>query len=153
MKMFSRSFSYLELEKNTITTTCDVNFFYSLSFSLLDLKTALIRYIKNNFSDGFRQDSIDLVLGHYKVDVHSGPTYINVKKNIFYLPLVFLMTLAFGLLITLLYSESDSEYFLITICIFSTAIFLALIMCRHSRAYVDFPKYCTYELTDNFKIN
>ena len=151
--MFSRSFSYLELEKNTITTTCDVNFFYSLSFSLLDLKTALIRYIKNNFSDGFRQDSIDLVLGHYKVDVHSGPTYINVKKNIFYLPLVFLMTLAFGLLITLLYSESDSEYFLITICIFSTAIFLALIMCRHSRAYVDFPKYCTYELTDNFKIN
>ena len=117
------------------------------------MKTALTRYIKNNFSDGFRQDSIDLVLGHYKVDVHSGPTYINVKKNIFYLPLVFLMTLAFGLLITLLYSESDSEYFLITICIFSTAIFLALIMCRHSRAYVDFPKYCTYELTDNFKIN
>ena len=34
---------------------------------LSDLSNSLVRYYKNNFSDGHRQDAIDLFLGHYRV--------------------------------------------------------------------------------------
>jgi len=30
------------------------------------------RYFKNNFGDGFRQDSIDLFLGNYQVEENEG---------------------------------------------------------------------------------
>ncbi|CAG2113933.1 unnamed protein product, partial [Medioppia subpectinata] len=33
---------------------------------------SLVRYYKNNFADGFRQDAIDLFLGYYKVDENEG---------------------------------------------------------------------------------
>ncbi len=33
-----------------------------------DLHNSLLRYYKNNFSDGFRQDAIDFFLGNYKVE-------------------------------------------------------------------------------------
>ena len=120
---------------------------------LRDLKTAIVRYIKNNFSDGYRQDSIDLVLGHYKVDIYSGPNGKKSKSLIFYLPLILMMTLSFLLLTTLIFSESDSEFVLLLICIISTAMFLALMMLRHSRVYIDLPKYCAFELVDTLKLN
>lgn len=119
---------------------------------LRDLKTALTRYAKNNFGDGYRQDSIDLVLGHYTVDVFSGPS--KGRTWIFYLPLVLLVTLSLLLLTTLLFSESDADFVLLLICILSTASFLVLMMLRHSRVYVDLPKYCPFELTsDTIKMN
>lgn len=34
----------------------------------------MVRYFKNNFEDGFRQDAIDLVLGNYQVKVGEGNT-------------------------------------------------------------------------------
>jgi len=37
--------------------------------ALNDLLNSATRYYKNNFMDGFRQDSIDLFLGHYQVDL------------------------------------------------------------------------------------
>ena len=112
-----------------------------------------LRYIKNNFSDGYRQDSIDLVLGHYKVDIYSGPNGKKSKSLIFYLPLILMMTLSFLLLTTLIFSESNSEFVLLLICIISTAMFLALMMLRHSRVYIDLPKYCAFELVDTLKLN
>jgi len=36
--------------------------------AIRDGVNSLVRYYKNNFSDGFRQDAIDLFLGNYKVD-------------------------------------------------------------------------------------
>ena len=39
---------------------------------LNDLQNSLVRYYKNNFTDGFRQDAIDLFLGNYKVDESNG---------------------------------------------------------------------------------
>lgn len=41
---------------------------------LKDGWNSLVRYYKNNFSDGFRQDSIDLLLGNYQVDDGEGVT-------------------------------------------------------------------------------
>ena len=39
---------------------------------LYDGVNSLTRYFKNNFGDGFRQDSIDLFLGHYRVEENEG---------------------------------------------------------------------------------
>ena len=39
---------------------------------LYDGWNSLNRYFKNNFGDGFRQDSIDLFLGHYRVEENEG---------------------------------------------------------------------------------
>ena len=119
---------------------------------LRDLKTAIIRYLKNNFSDGYRQDSIDLVLGFYKVDVYSPPNNKN-KTLIYYLPLLLMMALSFLLLITLIFSESDLDFILLLICICSSALLCFLLMFRHSQSYVDLPKFCAFELLDTLKLN
>ena len=39
---------------------------------LNDLQNSLVRYYKNNFTDGFRQDAIDLFLGNYRVEENPG---------------------------------------------------------------------------------
>uniref|UniRef100_A0A3Q4G1U2 SAC1 like phosphatidylinositide phosphatase a n=1 Tax=Neolamprologus brichardi TaxID=32507 RepID=A0A3Q4G1U2_NEOBR len=48
---------------------------------LMDGWNSMIRYYKNNFSDGFRQDSIDLFLGNFAVDESDGPTPLRVQKD------------------------------------------------------------------------
>jgi hypothetical protein len=35
--------------------------------ALQDLQNSIVRYCKNNFMDGFRQDSFDLFLGRYSL--------------------------------------------------------------------------------------
>ncbi|KAL5036518.1 hypothetical protein BDV3_005194 [Batrachochytrium dendrobatidis] len=44
-----------------------------------DLSNSIVRYIKNNFLDGFRQDSYDLFLGKYRVDA-SRPSPFSDQK-------------------------------------------------------------------------
>ena len=39
-----------------------------------DLHNSAVRYYKNNFSDGFRQDAIDVFLGNYVVSSGEGNT-------------------------------------------------------------------------------
>ncbi|KAH9400120.1 Phosphatidylinositide phosphatase SAC1 [Tyrophagus putrescentiae] len=41
---------------------------------LKDGVNSMVRYFKNNFEDGFRQDAIDLVLGNYQVKLGEGHT-------------------------------------------------------------------------------
>uniref|UniRef100_A0A8C9W5Y0 Phosphatidylinositol-3-phosphatase SAC1 n=1 Tax=Scleropages formosus TaxID=113540 RepID=A0A8C9W5Y0_SCLFO len=48
---------------------------------VMDGWNSLIRYYKNNFSDGFRQDSIDLFLGNYAVEEEEGSTPLRVQKD------------------------------------------------------------------------
>uniref|UniRef100_A0A8C7NLN6 SAC domain-containing protein n=1 Tax=Oncorhynchus mykiss TaxID=8022 RepID=A0A8C7NLN6_ONCMY len=48
---------------------------------VMDGVNSAIRYYKNNFSDGFRQDSIDLFLGNYAVDETDGPTPLRIQKD------------------------------------------------------------------------
>merc|ERR1712004_712668 len=78
---------------------------------LRDLKTAIIRYINNNFNDGRRMDAIDLVLGHYTVDVYwTVDTESGKRKNLLYfLPLGLLVTSSMLLLTSLLFSNSIDE--------------------------------------------
>ena len=43
--------------------------------ALEDGRRSALRYIKNNFADGFRQDSLDLFVGNYKVSPTEGVTH------------------------------------------------------------------------------
>ncbi|GAB1294866.1 Phosphatidylinositol-3-phosphatase SAC1 [Apodemus speciosus] len=48
---------------------------------LMDGFNSLLRYYKNNFSDGFRQDSIDLFLGNYSVDELESHSPLSVPRD------------------------------------------------------------------------
>ncbi|OBS80783.1 hypothetical protein A6R68_21003 [Neotoma lepida] len=48
---------------------------------IMDGCNSLLRYYKNNFSDGFRQDSIDLFLGNYSVDELDSHSPLSVPRD------------------------------------------------------------------------
>merc|ERR1719266_3296102 len=106
---------------------------------LRDLKTALVRYYKNNFCDGRRQDAMDLVLGNYTVDVYESKKN---KNKVFVLPLVAIIILSMLLLTSLLFSETSEELTLLLICFLATTSFSILMLFRHSKMFVDTPQYC-----------
>ena len=117
---------------------------------LEDLRNAIHRFFKNNFQDGFRQDSIDLFLGTVSIpmdNVGSGDLEKSEKQKwIYYLPLVLMTNLSI-LLLTYLLSPSfvgpDAEVDTILFVIFLTAlaIFLGSVIRRKSHIYLDRPKF------------
>ena len=119
---------------------------------LRDLKTAIVRYINNNFNDGRRMDSIDLVLGHYTVDVHWTVETKRQKNLLYFVPLLLLVSASMLLLTSLLFSESQDEFVLLFMCFISLVLLLMMLIFRHSKLYVDLPKYCPYELVETLKI-
>ncbi|MBN3291327.1 SAC1B phosphatase, partial [Polypterus senegalus] len=64
---------------------------------VMDGWNAMIRYYKNNFSDGFRQDSIDLFLGNYAVDEADSLAPLRVQKDWKFLTDTWTETLAYVL--------------------------------------------------------
>ncbi|KAG7225373.1 hypothetical protein INR49_027362 [Caranx melampygus] len=75
---------------------------------LMDGWNSMIRYYKNNFSDGFRQDSIDLFLGNFAVDESDGPTPLRVQKDWKFLTLPTIMLVAFSMCIVCLLMAGDT---------------------------------------------
>ena len=50
-----------------------------------DIWNSAVRYVKNNFQDGHRQDAIDLFLGNHIVEETEGlttPSPLEVKKDL-----------------------------------------------------------------------
>uniref|UniRef100_A0A8C2IHP2 SAC domain-containing protein n=1 Tax=Cyprinus carpio TaxID=7962 RepID=A0A8C2IHP2_CYPCA len=66
---------------------------------LMDGWNSMIRYYKNNFSDGFRQDSIDLFLGNYAVEEADMNTPLHEPKDWKFLTLPIIMVVAFSMCI------------------------------------------------------
>uniref|UniRef100_A0A8C8IXN8 SAC domain-containing protein n=1 Tax=Oncorhynchus tshawytscha TaxID=74940 RepID=A0A8C8IXN8_ONCTS len=60
---------------------------------VMDGWNSMIRYYKNNFSDGFRQDSIDLFLGNYSIDEADMNTPLHETKDWKFLTLLPVVTL------------------------------------------------------------
>ncbi|TKS81552.1 Phosphatidylinositide phosphatase SAC1-A [Collichthys lucidus] len=75
---------------------------------LMDGWNSMIRYYKNNFSDGFRQDSIDLFLGNYAVDEANGTTPLRDPKDWKFLTLPIIMVVAFSMCIICLLMAGDT---------------------------------------------
>merc|ERR1719384_276471 len=85
---------------------------------LEDGRRSLIRYFKNNFADGFRQDSLDLFVGNYIVSPTEGVTHespvINNRQDQRYLayPIALALSLAMFTLSLMVPAELSTEILL-----------------------------------------
>uniref|UniRef100_A0A2K5QG92 Phosphatidylinositol-3-phosphatase SAC1 n=1 Tax=Cebus imitator TaxID=2715852 RepID=A0A2K5QG92_CEBIM len=75
---------------------------------IMDGWNSMIRYYKNNFSDGFRQDSIDLFLGNYSVDELESHSPLSVPRDWKFLALPIIMVVAFSMCIICLLMAGKS---------------------------------------------
>ncbi|KAK3541362.1 hypothetical protein QTP86_023088 [Hemibagrus guttatus] len=75
---------------------------------VMDGWNSMIRYYKNNFSDGFRQDSIDLFLGNYAVDEADISTTLHEAKDWKFLTLPIIMVVAFSMCIICLLMAGET---------------------------------------------
>jgi hypothetical protein len=89
----------------------------TLAGPLRDGYNSIVRYFKNNFLDGFRQDAIDLLLGNYRVTEDEGktkPSPLDKERDWKYYTLPVLMIFSFVMwtMLIILPSEYTSEYLL-----------------------------------------
>uniref|UniRef100_A0A665VGI4 Phosphatidylinositide phosphatase SAC1-A n=1 Tax=Echeneis naucrates TaxID=173247 RepID=A0A665VGI4_ECHNA len=117
---------------------------------VMDGWNSMIRYYKNNFSDGFRQDSIDLFLGNFAVDESDGPTPLRVQKDWKFLTLPIIMLVAFSMCIVCLLMAGDTWTETLAYVMFwgaASAITAAIIM-YNGQDFVDAPKLVHKEKID-----
>jgi len=82
--------------------------------ALKDGYNSLIRYFLNNFYDGYRQDSMDLVLGNYEVEGTEGltkPSPLRQERDwkFFALPAIFVVAFSMCVISILIPDEHPSE--------------------------------------------
>ncbi|XP_030644635.1 phosphatidylinositol-3-phosphatase SAC1-A [Chanos chanos] len=117
---------------------------------VMDGWNSMIRYYKNNFSDGFRQDSIDLFLGNYTVDEADGPTPLRLQKDWKYLTLPIIMLVAFSMCIIcfLMAGETWTETFAYVMFWGMASAVTGAIILFNGREFVDAPKLVQKEKMD-----
>jgi hypothetical protein len=81
---------------------------------LRDGWNSLVRYVINNFYDGFRQDAMDLFLGHYEVEASEGITKVSPLRQerdwkFYALPAVFMVAFSMCVISVLIPDEHLSE--------------------------------------------
>jgi len=110
--------------------------------ALEDLGHAIMRYWKNNFCDGTKQDAIDLFLGTCtETDVRA--MVAEPHKKWMYLPLFLLGDVSLLLLTMLLGGEFEASHHLWVIFLISVATLLVCVILRKAQVYVDQPKFTT----------
>lgn len=100
-----------------------------------------LRYAKNNFSDGWRQDSIDLLLGNYRPDP-AGPSPFAAGRDwkVWLLPSVLLFGLAMLLMGMMLPPEHWTELILFSL-FWGTFVVLAVFgIFYYGEDFVDSPR-------------
>ncbi|XP_023673504.1 phosphatidylinositol-3-phosphatase SAC1-B-like isoform X2 [Paramormyrops kingsleyae] len=117
---------------------------------LMDGWNSMIRYYKNNFSDGFRQDSIDLFLGNYAVDEMEVSTPLHVQKDWKFLTLPIIMLVAFAMCIICLLMAGDTWTETLAYVLFwgSASAVTAAVILFNGPDFVDAPKLVQKEKMD-----
>nr|AAI39690.1 Si:ch211-222e23.8 protein [Danio rerio] len=117
---------------------------------VMDGWNSMIRYYKNNFSDGFRQDSIDLFLGNYSVDETDSLTPLHVKKDWKFLLLPVIMVVAFSMCIICLLMAGDTWTETLAYVLFwgMASALTAAVIVVNGREFVDAPKLVQKEKMD-----
>ncbi|XP_033849472.1 phosphatidylinositol-3-phosphatase SAC1-B isoform X1 [Acipenser ruthenus] len=117
---------------------------------VMDGWNSMIRYYKNNFSDGFRQDSIDLFLGNYAVDEADSSTPLHVQKDWKFLTLPIIMVVAFSMCIICLLMAGDTWTETLAYVLFwgTASIGTAAIILFNGNEFVDAPKLVQKEKMD-----
>ncbi|ELT87336.1 hypothetical protein CAPTEDRAFT_220075 [Capitella teleta] len=106
---------------------------------------SLVRYVLNNFYDGFRQDSIDLFLGNYVVEEAedvSKPCPLRDEKDWKYyaLPVIFLVAFSMCVISILIPDEHVSEQVMYILFWGGSSAVTMAMMYFYGREFVDRPK-------------
>ncbi|KAM4581311.1 phosphatidylinositol-3-phosphatase SAC1-B [Odontesthes bonariensis] len=117
---------------------------------LMDGWNSMIRYYKNNFSDGFRQDSIDLFLGNYAVDEADWITPLRDLKDWKFFTLPIIMVVAFSMCIICLLMAGDTWTEMLAYVLFwaTASIVTGGLILFNGRDFVDAPKLVQKEKLD-----
>ncbi|XP_057291049.1 phosphatidylinositol-3-phosphatase SAC1-like [Hydractinia symbiolongicarpus] len=109
---------------------------------LQDGVNSMIRYYKNNFSDGFRQDGIDLILGNYVIDTSEKGSVFQESKGWKYMTLPFILLIGFSMLvICLLIPSTDFSLQLTYILFWAIACLITLyLVVLYGTEFVDKPR-------------
>ncbi|KAF8781883.1 phosphatidylinositol-3-phosphatase SAC1-like [Argiope bruennichi] len=112
---------------------------------LKDGVNSMIRYFKNNFSDGFRQDSIDLFLGIYQVDEDEGvtkPCPLKEDKALKFsaLPIIMLLAISMCFLSFLIPTVLNLETLLFITFWFGMVVVSFIIIMYNGPEFVDYPR-------------
>ncbi|KAG1689918.1 Phosphatidylinositide phosphatase SAC1-B [Nymphon striatum] len=108
---------------------------------------SLKRYYKNNFSDGFRQDAVDLFLGNYIVDEQEGvgkssPLQKEQDWKYLALPIILLIAIAMSFVSVLLPGELSAESLMYFMFWIGMSALTLSVMCFYGSELVDQPKLC-----------
>ncbi|XP_041376038.1 phosphatidylinositol-3-phosphatase SAC1-like [Gigantopelta aegis] len=112
---------------------------------IMDGLNSAVRYFKNNFQDGFRQDAIDLFLGNHIVEETEGvsePSPLKVERDWKYyaVPVIFLVAMAMFVISILLPDEHFTEN-LMYILFWGTASAITLaVIVTYGQEFVDQPR-------------
>ncbi|XP_019735514.1 phosphatidylinositol-3-phosphatase SAC1-B isoform X1 [Hippocampus comes] len=117
---------------------------------LMDGWNSMIRYYKNNFSDGFRQDSIDLFLGNFAVDEADLATPLREPKDWKFLTLPIIMVVAFSMCIICLLMAGDTWTETLAYVLFwgTASVVTCGLILFNGRDFVDAPKLVQKEKLD-----
>ncbi|NP_001086149.1 phosphatidylinositol-3-phosphatase SAC1 isoform 1 [Xenopus laevis] len=117
---------------------------------LMDGWNSLIRYYKNNFSDGFRQDSIDLFLGNYSVEEAYSTSPLHIQTDWKFLALPIIMVVAFSMCIICLLMAGDTWTETLAYVLFwgTASIGTGAIIMYNGKDFVDAPKLVQKEKMD-----
>uniref|UniRef100_A0A2K6U0Z2 Phosphatidylinositol-3-phosphatase SAC1 n=1 Tax=Saimiri boliviensis boliviensis TaxID=39432 RepID=A0A2K6U0Z2_SAIBB len=117
---------------------------------IMDGWNSMIRYYKNNFSDGFRQDSIDLFLGNYSVDELESHSPLSVPRDWKFLALPIIMVVAFSMCIICLLMAGDTWTETLAYVLFwgVASIGTFFIILYNGKDFVDAPRLVQKEKID-----
>ncbi|XP_053288898.1 phosphatidylinositol-3-phosphatase SAC1-B [Pleuronectes platessa] len=117
---------------------------------LMDGWNSMIRYYKNNFSDGFRQDSIDLFLGNYAAEEADRTTPLRDPKDWKFLTLPIVMVVAFSMCIICLLMAGDTWTETLAYVLFwgTASVVTGGLILFNGRDFVDAPKLVQKEKLD-----
>ncbi|PIK62767.1 putative phosphatidylinositide phosphatase SAC1-B-like [Apostichopus japonicus] len=119
--------------------------------ALQDGFNSAIRYYKNNFSDGFRQDSIDLLLGNYVVEENEGitaPSPLRPTRDMKFTLLPVICIVAFSMcIISILLPSSDLSLQLVYILFWLTATIVSFaVIIIYGTEFVNRPRLAVNKL-------
>lgn len=120
---------------------------------LKDGFNSAVRYYKNNFADGFRQDSIDLFLGNYVVDPNEGiskPSPLETHRDWRFMALPMILLLGFSMfVISVLIPSTDYGVQFLYVLFWGGAVMMTLyVVLYFGNEYVDQPRLVQVQAKD-----
>ncbi|KAF8032036.1 hypothetical protein BT93_D1056 [Corymbia citriodora subsp. variegata] len=117
----------------------------TLAGAIKDGMSALSRYYLNNFHDGLRQDAIDLVSGHYTVNMNGpSPFQLNGFDSLSYLPIASALLVGGLTVTTLTFSSAgrNSQQFVTSVLCAGVAAGVMAMAKVNGRQFCSRPRLC-----------